>query len=60
MDKSIETIVYEVEKQINRVLNNNIPCETCPVKREKAKWKREKVVEALVVRLGAVGPTLIK
>jgi hypothetical protein len=45
MDKSIETIVYEVEKQINRVLNNNIPCETCPVKREKAKWKRPDKVE---------------
>jgi hypothetical protein len=63
MDKdepSIQTVAYELEKHINRLLTKYIPATTCPEKKPKVAWKREKVVEALVVRLGGVGPTLTK
>jgi hypothetical protein len=57
---SVTAVAYELEKHINRLLTKYIPPTTCPEKKPKVAWKREKVVEALVVRLGGVGPTLTK
>jgi len=55
-----EQIAHEAFKAADRVIKNNIQVETCPVKKEQAKWKREKVVSALVVKLGVVGPGEVK
>jgi hypothetical protein len=37
-DKSVTDIVNEAERLVNRVLNNNIQPEKCPIKKQKAEW----------------------
>lgn len=59
-EKSVNDIVHEAERMVTRILNNNIPPQTCSQKIEKAKWKREKVVQELFVKLGVVGPSEVK
>ena len=58
--KSVKQITDECEKAINRIIKNLIPTETCPVKKAKADWKKEKVVTELIVRLNSAGPSVIK
>ena len=57
---NVDKIVAEAKKQVDRVLNNNIKRESCPEKKQKAAWIREKVVKELIVQLGGVGPSEVK
>ena len=59
---TIEQIADKVVRVMERTITNEIPSETCPVKREKVNWKREKVREEINRRLNmtSVGPTQIK
>lgn len=59
-NESIKQITDECEKAVKRVIKNLIPTETCPVKKAKADWKKEKVVTELIVRLNSAGPSVIK
>lgn len=60
MAPTIEEISNEALKAVNRVIRNNIQTETCPVKKQKAEWKKEKVVQELAVKLGVIGPKEVK
>ena len=55
-----EEIATQAQRAVDRVLSNNIQVETCPEKKRKAEWKREKVVAILVAKLGSVGPSQTK
>ena len=60
MAPTVEEIASEALKAVDRVIRNNIQVETCPVKKQKAEWKKEKVVQELAVKLGIVGPKEVK
>ena len=45
----MQQIVDKMVKAVYRVLNNEIPYETCPLKRQKAEWKKQRVLDAFKV-----------
>ncbi len=58
---SVHEIVEEAEKAVIRVINNNFKTETCPLKKAKQQFDKEKVVDTLNVRLlKRIGPQQVK
>ncbi len=58
--KTVEQIADEAVRAVDRVINNNIKTETCPEKKGKPEWVREKVRGILAAKLTSVGPSEIK
>lgn len=58
--KTPEQIADEALRAANRVINNNVTAETCPEKKGKPEWVREKVRGILAAKLTSVGPSEIK
>ncbi len=50
MKSNIE-IADEALRLVDRVIRNELPTESCPVKEERAKWKREEVRAIIVSKL---------
>lgn len=62
IQRHIDEVADKVLRQIEKVINNSIPTESCPQKKEKVEWKREQVLEKVKHKLSqnTVGPSEIK
>lgn len=47
----MEELADKLESDLNKSLNRVVPCETCPLKKQKAEWKKEQIVKILVKNL---------
>lgn len=60
MDELTKYVLVKAERAIETVLNNELPMPRCTREKGRCRELREKVKQELSVKLGAVGPSIIK
>lgn len=55
MTKSVEDIVKICEGRIMRILLEELPTPSCPLKKQQNEWKKDQVKQTLAARLGHPG-----
>ena len=60
MDELVRNALIKAERAIETVLHNELPMPRCSREKGRCRELREKVKLELAVKLGAVGPSLLK
>jgi hypothetical protein len=60
MDELVRNALIKAERAIEAVLNNELPMPRCTREKGRCRELREKVKSELAVKLGAVGPSIVK
>lgn len=50
---SNESIAQQAVAKVEIIINNNIPFESCPLKKQQAQWDKNKVLELVIAKLQA-------
>lgn len=53
-DKSVDDIANSIIKKVNLMIQDEVPLPDCPLKKQQAEWKREKVKKRVGNKLSPV------
>ena len=47
----VKELAHNCAKAVDKTMRVNIPLETCPLRKQKAEWKKREVVKILILEL---------